>query len=82
MYDLSWCMLWKLLLSVLDTICSWGSHICFDVVFCPFLFEWVSTGWHVQDCLADFSSCNRPALVCLGIVLCKLGNNAKYASFS
>ena len=25
-------VLWKLLLSVLDTICSWGSHICFDVV--------------------------------------------------
>ena len=37
MYGLSWCMLWKLLLSILDTICSWGSHICFDVVFCLWL---------------------------------------------
>ena len=59
-----------------------GSHICFDVVFCLFLFEWVSTGWHVQDCLADFGFCDRPTLVCRGIVLCRLANDAKYASFS
>ena len=82
MYGRLWCFLWKLLLSILDTICSWGSHICFDVVFCLFLFEWVSTGWRVQGCLADFGFCGKPASVCQGIVLCNLANGAKYASFS
>ena len=62
-------------------ICNWGSHICLEVVFCLFLFEWVSTGWHVQDCLADFGSCDKPTLVCRGIVLCRLANDAKYVRF-